>query len=89
LETVFHNALSLGQGGARTDLSYSIIIAEILEEKNYCYPLWDKGGLLLNIEVVFRKLQKRLGKIFLEWKPLVKHESFREIYINRILFFKF
>ena len=58
---------SISQGfmsgaGARTDLSYSTIIAEILEEKNYRYPLWDKGGLPLNIEVVFRKLQKRLGQ---------------------------
>jgi len=57
---------SISQGfmsgaGARTDLSYSTIIAELLGEKNYRYPLWDKGGLPLNIEVVFRKLQKRLG----------------------------
>lgn len=57
---------SISQGfisglGARTDLSYLTIIAEILEKKNYQYPLWDKGGLPLNIEVFFRKLQKRLG----------------------------
>lgn len=57
---------SISQGfmsgaGARTDLSYSTIIAELLAEKNYHYPLWEKGGIPLNIEVVFRKLQKRLG----------------------------
>lgn len=57
---------SISQGfmsgaGARTDLSYSTIIAEILGEKNYRYPLWEKGGMPLNIEIVFRKLQKRLG----------------------------
>jgi hypothetical protein len=57
---------SISQGfmsgaAARTDLSYSTLIAEILAEKKYCYPSWDKGGLPLNIELAFRKLQKRLG----------------------------
>lgn len=57
---------SISQGfmsgaAARTDLSYSTIIAEILGDKKYKYPAWEKGGLPLNIELVFRKLEKRLG----------------------------
>lgn len=57
---------SISQGfmsgaAARTDLSYSTIIADILGEKEYNYPNWEKGGLPLNIEDVFRKLEKRLG----------------------------
>lgn len=57
---------SISQGfmsgaAARTDLSYSTIIAELLGAKNYSYPKWEKGGLPLNIEDVFRKLEKRLG----------------------------
>ncbi|MEO8516739.1 MAG: hypothetical protein ABI426_08345 [Flavobacterium sp.] len=57
---------SISQGfmsgaAARTDLSYSTIISELLDEKKYIYPTWEKGGLPLNIEIVFRKLQKRLG----------------------------
>lgn len=57
---------SISQGfmsgaAARTDLSYSTIIANILGEKKYNYPNCEKGGIPLNIEDVFRKLEKRLG----------------------------
>jgi hypothetical protein len=46
---------------ARTDLCYSTIIANVLGEKKYNYPVWKKGGLPLNIEEIFRRLEKRLG----------------------------
>jgi len=57
---------SISQGfmsgaAARTDLSYSTIIANKLGINGYHYPSWEKGGQPLNIENVFRKLQKRLG----------------------------
>lgn len=57
---------SISQGfmsgaAARTDLSYSALIAKQLKVQNYNYPKWEKGGHPLNIEEVFRRLQKRLG----------------------------
>lgn len=56
---------SISQGfmsgaAARTDLSYSTILAGILEAENYHYPTWEKGGLPLNLESVFRKLEARV-----------------------------
>jgi hypothetical protein len=57
---------SISQGfmsgaAARTDLSYSTLLSEILKAKDYCYPTWSKEGLPVNIETVFRRLEKRLG----------------------------
>lgn len=57
---------SISQGfmsgaAARTDLSYSSLIAKQLNIAPYPYPTWEKGGHPVNIEEVFRKLQKRLG----------------------------
>lgn len=57
---------SISQGfmsgaGARTDLSFSTLIAEQLKAKNYQFPIWEKGGQPLNIEYLLRKLEKRLG----------------------------
>lgn len=66
---------SISQGfmsgaAARTDQSYSTIIANVLKAKNYNYPEWEKGGLPVNIETIFRKLEKRFGTNIsgpLEW----------------------
>ena len=56
---------SISQGfmsgaAARTDLSYSTLIARNLGIKNYRYPSWAKDGLPFNIETIFRKLERRL-----------------------------
>jgi hypothetical protein len=57
---------SISQGfmsgaAARTDLCYSTIIAKQLNIANYNYPTWKEGGHPINIEEIFRKLQKKLG----------------------------
>jgi len=57
---------SISQGfmsgaAARTDLSYSTILAQIFKIKDYNYPHWPKGGHPINIEDIFRKLQRKLG----------------------------
>lgn len=57
---------SISQGfmsgaAARTDQSYSTLIAAILKAKNYNYPNWPKDGLPFNIETLLRRLEKRLG----------------------------
>lgn len=53
----------MSMAAARTDLSYSTIVAREMGWIND-YPLWDKGGHPLNLELVFRRLTKRIG---LEW----------------------
>jgi hypothetical protein len=57
---------SISQGfmsgaAARTDQSYSTILASLLNAQNYNYPSWPKEGLPFNIETIFRRLEKRLG----------------------------
>ncbi len=57
---------SISQGfmsaaAARTEQCYSTLIAEQLQIPNYKYPSWGKGGQPVNIEEIFRRLQKRLG----------------------------
>lgn len=57
---------SISQGfmsgaAARTDLCFSTIISKLLKIPDYNVPEWLKGGLPVNIEAVFRKLEKRLG----------------------------
>jgi len=57
---------SISQGfmsgaAARTDLSYSTILSEVLKVKSYNYPTWPKDGLPFNLETIFRRLEKRLG----------------------------
>jgi hypothetical protein len=60
---------SLSQGfmslaGARTDLSYSTLIARAMGLKlgeEYSYPEWAAGGLPLNLEVILRLLTRRFG----------------------------
>jgi len=57
---------SISQGfmsgaAARTDQSYSTLLANIFKLDNYHFPSWPKGGHPLNLELLFRKLEKRLG----------------------------
>jgi hypothetical protein len=53
---------SISQGfmsgaAARTDLSYSKLLADVFGISDYRYPVWEKGGLPVNLEELFRKLQ--------------------------------
>jgi len=54
---------------ARTDLSFSTLIARKLNLTDYQYPVWEAGGLPLNMEDVLRALNKRYGSNIsgLEW----------------------
>jgi hypothetical protein len=59
---------SISQGfmslaAARTDLSYSTLLAQALglKEKDYRYPKWEAGGLPVNLELIFRALHRRYG----------------------------
>lgn len=65
---------SIAQGfmsgaAARTDLSFSTLIARKMGLTDYKYPVWEAGGLPLNMEDVFRALNKRYGSDIsgLEW----------------------
>lgn len=65
---------SISQGfmsgaAARTDLSYSTLIAKQLKIIGYQYPIWDQGGMPANIEEIFRALEKSFGANLstLEW----------------------
>lgn len=65
---------SISQGfmslsAARTDLSYSTILAEKLEAKDYVFPNWPLGGHPINIEQVLRTLNLRFGSDLkgIEW----------------------
>lgn len=60
----------MSMAAARTDLSYSTIVAkEMGWLNNYEFPFWDKGGHPLNLELVFRKLTNRIGDRWEEWNP--------------------
>ena len=65
---------SIAQGfmsgaAARTELSFSTLIARKMNLSNYLFPVWEAGGLPLNMEDVFRALNKRYGSNIsgLEW----------------------
>ncbi len=56
---------SISQGfmsgaAAKTHQSYSTLLAKKLNCQGYNYPEWDKGGLPLDLETVFRRLERRL-----------------------------
>lgn len=56
---------SISQGfmsgaAAKTYQCYSTLLSKILDSKNYNFPEWDKGGLPLDLETVFRRLERRL-----------------------------
>lgn len=57
---------SLSQGfmsgaAARTDLSYSTMVARCLGAANYAYPDWPCGGHPVNLERLLRKLNRLYG----------------------------
>ncbi len=65
---------SISQGfmsgaAARTDLSFSSLIANQLGIENYKYPIWPEEGLPFNIETIFRELENKYGSNIntLEW----------------------
>ncbi|MBZ4037455.1 hypothetical protein K6T82_22025 [Flavobacterium sp. 17A] len=80
---------SISQGfmsgaAAKTDQCYSTLLAEILGAKNYCYPEWSKGGLPLDLETVFRRLERRLDTNIsgpFEW---IKALSIINTYIDEV-----
>lgn len=56
---------SISQGfmsgaAAKTNQCYSTILASILEAENYHFPSWEKGGIPIDLETVFRKLEDKL-----------------------------
>ncbi len=62
---------------ARTDLSYSTLIARSLNlsDRDYRYPnVWGAGGLPLNLEDVLRQLVKKYGTNIggLEWLTVIQ-----------------
>lgn len=74
---------SISQGfmslaAARTDLSYSTLLAKKLNLKPgsdaYRYPKWPEGGLPVNLETVFRALTQRYGTNIrgLEWLTVLQ-----------------
>jgi hypothetical protein len=73
---------SISQGfmslaAARTDLSYSTLIASKLglkPQKDYLYPDWGAGGIPLNIENILRTLNKRYGSNIrgIEWLTVLQ-----------------
>lgn len=65
---------SISQGfmsgaAAKTELCYSTLIAKQLKIDDYQYPTWPKEGMPVNIEEVFRRLEKKYGSSVstLEW----------------------
>lgn len=50
-------------GAARTDLSYSTLIAQALgiQQEDYRYPNWPLGGVPLNLEILLRHLTRYYG----------------------------
>ncbi|WP_130854969.1 hypothetical protein [Olivibacter jilunii] len=58
----------MSMAAARTDLSYSSIVAREMDWISD-HPFWDKGGHPLNLELFFRKLTKRIGHEWDTWNP--------------------
>ncbi|WP_205502438.1 SGNH/GDSL hydrolase family protein [Rufibacter psychrotolerans] len=65
----------MSMAAARTDLSYSSLIAEVmgLVPKSYYYPEWAVGGMPINLENLFRRLSKKMkNRIdFWEWPNML------------------
>lgn len=76
---------SISQGfmslaAARTDLSYSTIVArEMNWIEDYQFPRWDKGGHPMNLELLFRKLMKRIGNKWEVWNPVEAAKIFNTV----------
>ncbi|MFC3158722.1 hypothetical protein ACFOEQ_09430 [Chryseobacterium arachidis] len=66
-DSISHGFMS--GAAAKTELCYSTLIAQQLGIKNYQYPTWPKEGMPVNIEEVFRRLEKAYGSGIstLEW----------------------
>jgi hypothetical protein len=70
---------SISQGfmsgaAARTDLSYSTLVANLMKLTDYQYPnAWGSGGLPINLEKVLRALAKQFGSDIngLDWVTAV------------------
>jgi hypothetical protein len=58
---------------ARTDLSFSSLIARAMKDATYRIPAWPKGGLPFNAEVLLRRLEKRAGAdvSLFEWPTVI------------------
>jgi len=76
---------SISQGfmsgaAARTDLSYSTLLAELMGIQDYRYPEWPAYGLPANLEEIMRILNRRHGTNILgvEWATVLLN-------INKIL----
>lgn len=74
-DSISQGVMSLA--AARTDLSYSTLLAEKLGlklGKDYIYPEWPAGGLPLNLEEIMRTLEKRYGNDvqLLEWLTVLQ-----------------
>ena len=57
---------------ARTDFSYSSVIARAMGLSDWHIPTWPKGGLPINIELLLRRMESLAGPTvnLLEW-PLI------------------
>jgi hypothetical protein len=52
----------MSAASARTDLCFSTLLAKCLGiSSNYSYPVWEKGGIPINIENLLRELENRFG----------------------------
>jgi lysophospholipase L1-like esterase len=80
---------SISQGfmsgaAAKTDQCYSTLLSKLLQCENYSYPKWEKGGLPLDLETVFRRLEEKLKTDIsgpLEWMRAV---SIINKYLNEV-----
>lgn len=57
---------SISQGfmsgaAAKTNQCYSTLLSKILNADKYHFPEWEKDGLPVNLEAVFRRLERRLN----------------------------
>jgi hypothetical protein len=74
MKKIFTIGDSISQGfmsgaAAKTELSYSTIIAEALKIENYNYHKWEEHKLKFDLEKIFRALDEKYGSDirFLEW----------------------
>ncbi|MCY1081117.1 hypothetical protein [Archangium lansingense] len=70
---------SISQGfrslaAARTDQSYSTLIARVLRADPYRYPSWPHGGLPVDLELLMRRLESRYGSDIggFEWTTVLQ-----------------
>ena len=73
---------SISQGfmslaAARTDLSFSSVIARTMNLENWRIPAWPKGGLPINLELLLRRIEGLSGPEveLLEWAKVLSRVS--------------